>query len=281
MSKKKKLMLEATIRPCMLSDLAGIREISDLTWGGDDYLGRIAEEWINDGNFYLAEYKGKIVGTAKMTLFPEKVVWLEGLRVHPDYLKHGFGKQLNNFLMKKALLRLEQGTSKTIEFCTYYKNIESISMAKKVGFRVVNESFVLSRSVSKRQIEPESVELPQSLLENHGAYLPYGWKSVQNSKPGRKWMKEHAHAYQVGRTIFYLGGYELCAVIPSLTEESLMEVIPALNYLFRNSKEIEILVPATQANMIPILKKHRFFFWAKPEEPNMLIFRWFAEGSGL
>lgn len=278
---KKKTVWDTIIRPCTPSDLKGINEISNLTWDGDDYLGRIAAEWINEGHFYIAEYKGKIVGTNKLTLFPNRVAWLEGLRVHPDFQKHGIGKQLSDFVMKEALNLRKQRRIRSIEFCTYYQNIESIAMAEKIGFKVVNELFVLSRSLTKRQIIPEKIEFPISLLKDYGSYLPCGWKSVHNNDEGRKWLREHIQGYRVGETCFYVGGYELVAVIPFLSEENLLEIMPALNYLFRDKKDIEILVSAKQADMIPMLKSHRFHFWSKPEIPNMLIYRWYPSHKGV
>jgi N-acetylglutamate synthase-like GNAT family acetyltransferase len=275
MGKNKKVVWKANIRLSKMSDLPGIREISNLTWDGDDYLGNIAEEWIKDGHFYIAEYLGKIVGTTKMTLFPGKVAWLEGLRVHPKFQKHGIGHQLNDFLMAEAFKLIQNETVKTIEFCTYYKNTQSISLAEKAGFKAVDKLFVLSRTVTKRKKEPKQIELPLLLLKRFGPYLPYGWKSIQNTVDGRKWILEHVHGYRAGNASFYVGGVEPIAIIPVMTEDILMDTIPALNYLFRNMKEMDIIVPESQANMIPILKRHRFHFWCKPEEPNMLIFRWF------
>jgi hypothetical protein len=55
--------------------------------------------------------------------------------------------------------------------------------------------------------------------------------------------------------------------------------MPALNYLFRNRKEIELVLPATEADFLPMLKSHRFCFWCKPEEANMLIFSYQPSGG--
>lgn len=69
-----------------------IEEIARLTWGGggEDYLARVFDEWLGD-NFYVLELDGKVVGTAKLTLLPGEVGWLEGLRVHRDYRGKGYG----------------------------------------------------------------------------------------------------------------------------------------------------------------------------------------------
>ncbi|HPT72049.1 MAG TPA: GNAT family N-acetyltransferase [Candidatus Cloacimonadota bacterium] len=270
---KKKTIWTANIRLCTTRDLKGIQEISDLTWDGDDYLGRIAKQWIQDGHFYIAEYKGKVVGTDKITLLPNRIAWLEGLRVHPDFQKHGIGKQLSSHAMNVALQLKKDGIVQDIEFCTYYKNKESIRMSEQIGFKVVDRLYTLTRYISKRMQEPQQVPIPAEELRQFGPYLPWGWKSVRNSVEGRKWIQEHAQGYRIGDVFFYIGGLEPIAIFPHLDEQILLTAMPALNYLSKERQGIEILIHSTHPELIPMLKKHRFCFWHKPEEPNMLIYR--------
>ncbi|GAB6101553.1 hypothetical protein JCM16138_07760 [Thermococcus atlanticus] len=93
--------MEPIIRKARPEDRPFIEEIAQLTWGGEDYLARVFDEWLGD-NFYVLELDGKVIGTAKLTILPDKVGWLEGLRVHPNYQKRGFGRVLHNFMLQKG-----------------------------------------------------------------------------------------------------------------------------------------------------------------------------------
>ncbi len=72
--------MEPIIREVRPEDRSFIKEIAKLTWGGEDYLARVFDEWLGD-NFYALEVDGRVVGTAKLTLLPGRVGWLEGLRM--------------------------------------------------------------------------------------------------------------------------------------------------------------------------------------------------------
>jgi len=64
--------MKPLIREAKPEDRPFIEEIARLTWGGEDYLARVFDEWLGD-NFYVLEIEGKVIGTVKMTLLPEKV----------------------------------------------------------------------------------------------------------------------------------------------------------------------------------------------------------------
>ena len=66
-------IMEPIIRLVRKEDKPFIEEIARLTWEGEDYLARVFDSWVKDGNFYVLELEGKVVGTAKLTILPDKV----------------------------------------------------------------------------------------------------------------------------------------------------------------------------------------------------------------
>ena len=80
-------------------DTSAVLAMSSLIWEGEDYLHYVWQDWLNDreGLLLVAEYAGKIVGTAKLTRLAEHSWWLEGMRVHPEYEGHGFATHIFEF----------------------------------------------------------------------------------------------------------------------------------------------------------------------------------------
>ena len=102
-------MPELRVRIAALNDLDDIAEISRTTWDGDDYLEGKAPGWIEDGSLYAGELDGKVIGTFRLTPMPDRVLWLEGLRINTDYQGRGYGRQLADFSFVKGKKILQSG----------------------------------------------------------------------------------------------------------------------------------------------------------------------------
>ena len=76
-------IMEPIIRLARKEDKPFIEEIARLTWEGEDYLARVFDSWVKDGNFYVLELEGKVVGTAKLAILPDKLVGLKVLEFTP------------------------------------------------------------------------------------------------------------------------------------------------------------------------------------------------------
>jgi len=126
------LNMKPIIREARPEDKPFIEEIARLTWGGEDYLARVFDEWLGD-NFYVLEVDGRVIGTAKLTLLPGRIGWLEGLRVHRDYRGRGYGRRLQDFMLELGSELAKKGKIEALEFATYFLNRESISMAEKAA----------------------------------------------------------------------------------------------------------------------------------------------------
>lgn len=189
--------MEPIIREAQPEDKPFIEEISRLTWEGNDYLAHVFDDWIKDGNFYVLELDGKVIGTVKLTLLLNRVGgWMEGIRVHPYYRgRGGFGRMLHNFIVQRGGKALaDEGKIDALEFSTYIQFKEPITMAEKDGFWIKARFFVASASVENfepeepMRIEPEMEDLTLGLI-------PIGWRFVKRNEDTLDWIKRNAEVY--------------------------------------------------------------------------------------
>lgn len=269
--------MNTIIREARAEDKPFIEEIAKLTWEGEDYLARVFESWIRDGNFYVLEFDGRVIGTAKLTLLPDKVGWLEGLRVHPDYRGRGFGRMLHNFMLQKGEELAKEGIINALEFSTYFLNKESIAMAKKDGFRIVERFYYIQR-------EPENEESPKpskidSLNElEYEGYIPYGWKFLHKCEESLRWLNKKAEIREYkGFKFLYVPIHENePAFTPfKLSIESIKTLLPAMSFEANKIgyNSIDIMLPEDRKDLIDPLKELGFKNWADFKEPDVLVFR--------
>ncbi len=92
------------IREALPSDKKPVLEFCRDTWPGGDYIQDVWDDWVLDrnGRFIVATKDGVPVGIAHASFQTRDVVWLEGLRVHPDYRGFGIAGRLNRSLVKTA-----------------------------------------------------------------------------------------------------------------------------------------------------------------------------------
>ncbi len=122
-------MLEVDrVRP---EDKEEVLELSKEIWGGHDYLPQVFDEWVNDGGFYCLRKDGKIIALDKYTWHENRILWLEGYRVHPKYQGKGYG-----WKMAQAMGRIIEGLDwKAVRFMTAEANEASIHIGRKLGFQ--------------------------------------------------------------------------------------------------------------------------------------------------
>ena len=88
-----------TVEKIKKDDKEEILELSSHIWEGHDYIPDVFDEWVEDGGFYCGKLDGKIIAVDKLTEQGNGVIWLEGLRVHPDYQSKGYATKMVNGLM--------------------------------------------------------------------------------------------------------------------------------------------------------------------------------------
>lgn len=134
------------------ADYEDICDISKDIWEGNDYLPAIFHTWAQDTGYFLGAVdstKNKVVGVGKYSILHDKTGWLEGLRVHKDYRGQKISRGIMEALLIIATEELEKGNIKKIGFGTHVTNIESISLMKKLNFKLKQEFILIEGNKDK------------------------------------------------------------------------------------------------------------------------------------
>ncbi len=267
------------IRLLEIPDLYAVKELGKLTWEGGDYLGKVAKGWIEDGGF-LGLFEGdNLIGCAKISRLPDQVVWLEGLRVHPDHQKQGLGKLLAGKAMDLALHLVRSGEAAHIEFSTYYQNLESIHISTQAGFAQCDEYYILSH----KPVKPVSSQHHQRIHEDVTDYfpvtVPYGWKFLHPVKQALNWLNKRAHLIRAGGGYFYVAGDSPVACLLTPAGDWLHDALPYIQYAFGKKNQIEILLHKSREFEIGTLMELGFHWWEEGTPDKVLVFRHGMQGS--
>ena len=264
------------IREAKPEDRPFIEEISKLTWGGD-YLAYVFDEWVEEGGFYVLELEGKVVGTVRLVVFPERVGWMEGLRVHPNYRGRGYGKILHKFILGVGKELFERGEINALEFSTQAFNRASISLGREDGFFIMRRFYNLkAETFDFTPVKPERAELLVSDMVFD--MMPLGWKFVHKSPEAVKWLKSKGEIYMVEGLKF---------MVPKLTTPDLtftplsndpsliLRMLPAMAWVARERglKTFYVVIPEELGSEVPSLEKFGLKRWGGIEGPNVLVFR--------
>lgn len=124
-------MNEITLRRAVRDDIPVIQEFTRTTFPWGDYVHEVLDDWIDDvGDLWVADTEGKAIGVTHVRYLSADIAWFEGIRVHPDYRKHGIGRLLTEASIRGAR---EKGAS-TAYAAIDMDNIASQSLAKSMGF---------------------------------------------------------------------------------------------------------------------------------------------------
>ena len=210
---------------------------------GGDYLPEVFERWVKD-NFYVIELNGKIIGTGKITLLPNKVGWMEGLRVHPEYRGRGLGKLMHNFLIERGSELAEEGVIDALEFATnQYKSL-SAHMALKTGFHVIAEFHHLRMKVS--EFEPKKpMASGLSLNDLSLEVIPLGWKFVHKSRESVKWLVKHGEVYKISGIKFLVPREGRTFTPLSFKQASIGKILRGISWIAKDKgfEEFKIMLP--------------------------------------
>ena len=136
------------VRRARPEDREPILEMSKLIWGGHDYMPLVWDRW-------LAEKKGALltvtvdrgpVGTTKVSVLAPGEVWLEGLRLHPDYHGLGLSKKIHRATFREAA----NFSPRTVRYSTWIGNEASRRIAEKNDFWQIARTGWMWGKVGKR-----------------------------------------------------------------------------------------------------------------------------------
>lgn len=157
------------IRNAEANDKMTVLEFCKNTFSWGDYVADVWDSWQPKGGLYVLEYDSKVVGVYNIALF-EKEAWVEGMRVHPQYRRKGFGKRM--------LAHAESRTqNKTIRLVIESENHPSIKLAESMGYYVENKWQLYSMLPEKHYSSVKTVnEISQTEdMVNSSTYVD-SWK---------------------------------------------------------------------------------------------------------
>ncbi|MGB9002830.1 MAG: GNAT family N-acetyltransferase [Nitrosotalea sp.] len=147
-------------------------------WG--DYIADVWDKWKSKGGLYVLEENNLVVGVYHVVSF-KKEAWIEGMRVHPQYRKKGFGTDM--------LTHAESVIpNKVIRLIIESENHPSIRLAESMGYNIEEKwrlySMVPAKQESSAIMATPSFQLDgiieSSTYANSWKWLPLDVEEVKN-----------------------------------------------------------------------------------------------------
>lgn len=266
---------DCLVRQATPSDREDLIRIARGIWGGTDYLPLVMDRWISEPWFLVCEYRGKVIACLKLSLFPDQVLWLEGLRVQKRYQNRGIATLLNrhSFALVEKLRR--EGKVRSFEFCTYYLNSESLHLTQKLGFKTVETFWALDKRGIKATLEPRILpKVDLKAFRHYGKFIPCAWQSVHHCPDSLLFLNKYGKLFQTPRATYYLGGsHKPYITLLEAPGPNMKEDLPYFQHFFGSRKSYGIILPLAFRESLPLLHELGFFFWEKEAVENMLVLK--------
>jgi hypothetical protein len=229
------------------------------------------------------EVDSRLVGACKVCRFPDSVVWMQGLRIHPAYRGRGYGRALYDHVVNTALSMLRAGQARAAEYCTHAGHQPLMHLGRRFGFRIEQRFHLMQRPAARAPAAPSEAVVAYRDLDAEtlrscrcGPYLPIGWTFVHADTPSTP--DNERLLRPMGRVAVTPGGR---AIEPSLAAPGLFTpldpdridaLIPHLEAA-RPSLPLQLLVPEGSDSLLDALRRHGFAPWAQRPTPEVLVLR--------
>ncbi len=176
-------------RPALPSDTADVLEFTKFTWDDGDYIRYVWADWLADPHGFLtaAEYGGRCVGIAKITLSAPGQWWMEGLRVNPKFQGLRIGSHIHEYI-DWWWLKYGDGTARLM---TSSVRPKVHHLAEKLGYTKTLEMKELDASILKEEcrafspVKADEIQtalqkvLDTPLLKLGNGLFDIGWDTLQ------------------------------------------------------------------------------------------------------
>lgn len=267
---------DCLVRLARLQDREDLIAISRGIWEGTDYLPQVVDRWLAEDWFFVCEYQGRVIACLKLSLLPDNVLWFEGLRVHRRWQGRGIAKLMNTEIFRFAAELKQENPALAYEFCTYYKNYESLAITRKLGFVPQDGFYNLERRGVQRIVQPELVvDYGVEIFAHYPKYIALNWHAVHSKAEALPFIKKHAVLFRSPQAL-YLSGLvgEPCITLLSAMPADIEAELPYLQAFFGSRRKLSLTLPTEFAAQIPRLQQSKFYFWDDEGEVamNMLVF---------
>lgn len=146
------------IRKAKKSDKAQILSFCQHTFRWGDYIDRVWDKWLAEKNLLAIEQNGKAIGICNAGI-SQNQVWIEGIRINPDFRRKGYASKLV-ITAEKLAKRKKLGISRMI---IADNNKRSLSMAKKLGYHIEDKWWLYNLSPRRQETTAKVATNPQGL----------------------------------------------------------------------------------------------------------------------
>jgi hypothetical protein len=184
---------------------------------------------------------------------------------------------MNREMFRFAAKLKKQDPQLRFEFCTYYLNVESLHLTKKLGFKVVKSFYSLDKNGIKAQAEPKLIEdYDLSLFRVYPDYIPLGWQSVHNSPASLPFIRQRCTVFETPQARYLLAGVaEKSIVLLAPPVSNFKAELPYFQSFFPPRKRFSIVIPTQFRKYLSHLNAYGFRFWEGESKPvkNMLVLK--------
>ena len=121
------------IRAPVISDKEKILAFCQNTFSWGDYVNEVYDSWIDEGELAILEQDGMPIGMCHgVTYMDERMLWIEGIRIHHDYRRNGLAEKIIQYIERNAKNSGIIYASMLIES----ENKPSLSLAEKTGYHI-------------------------------------------------------------------------------------------------------------------------------------------------
>lgn len=144
-------MSAIVIRPARAGDKDAVLAFTQNTWTWGDYISYVWDEWLaqSNGELAVADVDGVVAGMTMTTILPSREAWLQGLRVHPNYRRHGLAR----LLTAHQLDFLRGHGVPVVRLAVHAHNVASQTHVARMGFRRVTSFIVREYDVASGSAE--------------------------------------------------------------------------------------------------------------------------------
>jgi len=196
-------MEDFLVRPARPEDREPVLKFCEKTWGEHgDYIADVWDSWMADrqGAFLVGELAGRPVAIGKITLLSPGEAWLEGMRVAPEYRRHGIATAF----IRGQRSYLRSMNPRVIRLATGARNVAIHHIMFRRGYQHV-ATFVLVKAEAD-----ETLRVP----------LPYTFR--QTDMPSLVTFLEQSKIFAMGHRL-YAHGWQW----PELTPARLNDLLQA------------------------------------------------------
>jgi len=199
--------IDLVLRRARPDDRAAMERICAHTWDDGDYIPYVWDRWLADerGPLVVGEIEGEVVALCKISFQTADQVWLQGMRVDPDYRQRGIGQRFLDYSLSYA----RESGARVARLSTSIRNTPVHVMTARAGMERVAvfvfwQAEALAEGPHPRALSPAdrpAVEVflrTSRVLEACRGVYQSGWENLELTPDLLPPLLEAGHAVALG-----------------------------------------------------------------------------------